>query len=331
MTHDFQDKIRPLSAYSLPDEANFAAGEAVLKQGKVGAIILAGGHGSRLGFDAPKGCYPILDGKSLYQLFAEKTLAASKRYQKDLPLAFMTSDATHKATVEHFEKANYFGLKKEQVHFFMQHNLPLQDAEGNNQTITAPDGNGALFWRFAESGLLDSWQVDQITVCTVDNALADPFEPNLIGLTALHNNEVVVVGIKRDNPSEHVGVLVEKNNTLAVIEYSEISPEEAHAKTPSGKLLHPLANISYFSFSTPFIKKVLTHTPADLPLHKAQKKIRQNGQDHSLYKCEYFIFDLLAFSTRSEVLLLPRRNFFAPLKNKSGPHSPETVRQALKQ
>lgn len=332
MTHDFPVNYRPLHTFFTPDDQYYEPGIKIVSQGKVGAIVLAGGHGSRLGYNAPKGCFPVFEGKSLYQLLAEKVLTASTRYGRTLYLGIMTSDATHQKTIEHFEKAHYFGLQKEQVCFFQQQNLPLQDEEGNTLSDTAPDGNGALFWHFAASGNLASWQADgieHITVCTVDNALADPFQPHLIGLHTLHGNEATVVGIKRENPQEQVGVLVEQHSRLAVVEYSEMPDSQRLAFDARGVLKYPLANISYFAFSMAFINMMLKNPSSKLPLHKAKKMVAIAGKEVPCYKSEYFIFDLLAYCTKAEVLLLPREKFFAPLKNKTGPQSIETVQEAL--
>lgn len=333
MMHDFPASYTPLHTFFTPDKPFYEQGMQTLSQGKVGAIVLAGGHGSRLGYNAPKGCFPVFEGKSLYQLLAEKVHAASTRYGHSLYFGIMTSDATHQKTIEHFEEAHYFGLKKEQVCFFQQQNLPLQDQNGNTLSHTAPDGNGTLFWHFAASGHMALWQargIEHITVCTVDNALADPFQPHLIGLHTLHGNEATVVGIKREDPQEHVGVLVEQHSRLAVVEYSEMPDSQRLAFDAAGELKYPLANISYFAFSMAFINKIIKKPSTELPLHKAKKMVTIKGKETPCYKLEYFIFDLLAYCTKAEVLLLPREQFFAPLKNKTGPQSIATVQEALK-
>ncbi len=332
MTQDSFDNYEPLKTYFVPDASFSQQGQKVVGQGKVGVIVLAGGHGSRLGFDAPKGCF-VINGKSLYQRLAQKVALASTLYAKSLHLAIMTSDATHEKTIEHFDESNYFGLKKEQVLFFQQQNLPLQDESGNVVSLEAPDGNGALFWHFAKSGHLAAWQeagIEHVIVFPVDNVLADPFEPNLIGLHDLHENDVTVVGVKRETAQEQVGVLVNIGAKLAVVEYSEMADSERLACDVLGSLKYPLANISYFAFSLEFIRKVLTFTPSDLPLHKAKKKVRTGDKEAYYYKSEYFIFDLLDFSDKAEVLLLSRDAFFAPLKNKTGPQSIATVEAALR-
>lgn len=340
MTQDLQPDYFPLTHYLMPDEASHERGKALLGQGKVGAIALAGGHGSRLGFHAPKGCYPIskVFKKSLYQLLAEKTLAASRESGQALKLAIMTSDATHVETVLHFQQADFFGLKKEQLSFFQQQNLPLTDDNGHevigpdSKPITAPNGNGAMFWDFAASGLLDIWQksgIEQIVVFTIDNALADPFQPHLIGVNEKHQNDATVVGIERITHDEQVGVLVERAGRLAVIEYSEMQESERFAQDAAGSFKHRLANISYFVFSLEFIKAVLTHPVTELPLHKAKKKIFIAGSDLYFWKSEYFIFDVLNLATRAEVLLLDRQDYFAPLKNKEGKQSIASTQAAL--
>ncbi len=307
-------KNSPVKHILLPTEQSKNAGSLLVREEKVAAIVLAGGHGSRFGYHAPKGCYPIspIQKKSIYQLLAERVLNTGKR----LPLAFMTSDATHEATCKHFEENDYFGLDRELVSFFMQKNLPLRDEAGNLLPETAPDGNGALFWHFDKLHTWEEKGISHVTVMTIDNVLADPFQLDLIGYNAFHSSDVTVVGIMREDPKEHVGVLLEQEGKLRVIEYSELDDSEKLATSPSGSLMYPLANISYFAFSMTFIKKVLTHTPADLPLHQAKKKVKIDGKEITCFKSEYFIFDLLNFTDKAKVLLLPRSDYFAPLKTK---------------
>ncbi|MCE5293545.1 MAG: UTP--glucose-1-phosphate uridylyltransferase [Chlamydiales bacterium] len=314
MMHDYQGNYTPLHSYSTPKPATYIEGQALVKKGKVAAIILAGGHGSRLGYDAPKGCFPLIGDKSLYSFFADKVRVASAQYGHKLLLAIMTSDATHEQTLQHFEDHAYFGLDSDQVCFFQQQNLPLQDESGTICDLTAPDGNGALFWHMAKSGLLNTWDkqgVEYFTVCTVDNVLVDLFQPDLIGLHAQKGNDITVVGITRNTPQEQVGVLVEKDNKLAVVEYSEMHDSERLATNQNGSLKYPLANISYFCMSMDFAKKMVQLDKSVLPIHKAKKKV----QSSYFYKSEYFIFDLLAFCHKAEVLLLPRTQYFAPLKS----------------
>ena len=333
MTHEYPVNYKPLTTFFTPDTSLHKQGVDMLKKGKIAAIVLAGGHGSRLGYNAPKGCFPVYEEKSLYQLLAEKTHQASTLYSCDLHLGIMTSDATHQKTIEHFEQANYFGLKKSQACFFQQENLPLEDIFGQVLANSAPDGNGALFWHFANSGHLAKWKslgIEHVIVFPVDNALADPFQPDLIGLHTAHNNDVSIVGITRETPLEQVGVLVEQGSKIAVIEYSEMPDSERLAKGPSGELKYPLANISYFAFSMAFMHKMVQMPISMLPLHKAKKKVIIDEVERDCYKSEYFIFDTLSYCQNAEVLLLPREEYFAPLKNKTGPQSIETVRSALK-
>lgn len=326
MTQDLPDLL-PLSHFFHEESSLEEIGKKLLKEGKVGSIALAGGHGSRLGYDAPKGCFPIspVHKKSLYQLLAERTLKASLIYGFALPLAIMTSDATHDETLAHFEQANYFGLKKEQISFFMQDNLPLCDEAGKDLGISAPNGNGALFWYLARSGLLDAWMkngVQHIVVYTIDNALADPYQLSLIGLNERDKNDVSIVGVEPRSATEQVGLLVERQKKVAVIEYSEI--DEATRKKVS-----TFANISYFAFSVDFVKRCTANPYNTLPLHKAKKRVTVDGKELWAIKNEYFIFDLLEWTNRSEVLLLDRNDFFAPLKNRTGDQSIEMVQKQL--
>lgn len=326
MTQDLPD-LAPLRHFFREEPALETIGKNLLKEGKVGSIALAGGHGSRLGYEAPKGCFPIspVHKKSLYQLLAERTLKASLTYGTNLPLAIMTSDATHDETLAHFEQANFFGLKKDQVSFFMQDNLPICDEAGVDLGLSAPNGNGALFWYFARSRVLDAWMklgIQQIVVYTIDNALVDPYQPSLIGLNARDKNDVSIVGVEPRSSTEQVGLLVEKQKKVAVIEYSEID-ETTRQKVST------LANISYFAFSLDFVQRCLTKHYDTLPLHKAKKKMRVGEKELWTIKREYFIFDLLEWTNRSEVLLLDRHDYFAPLKNRTGDQSIEMVQKQL--
>ena len=257
-------------------------GKKLLTQGKVSAVVLAGGQGTRLGMDKPKGCYPLspIMQKSLFQRLIERTIAASKAYDVPLQIAFMTSEENHAATINFFKEHNYFGIEKERVSFFQQGALPLQDEGGSfildaqGHLLTSADGNGSFFWKFSTSGLLSKWPtMEYVTVTVVDNPLADPFDAELIGRCALSKSDVAMRVVERQNPQENVGCLIEKEGRVLVVEYSEMSQEEKEARDKHGKLQVPYANISYFCFSKPFIEKVSYEPIEKMPLHKAKKKI----------------------------------------------------------
>lgn len=314
-----------------------AYGKYLLSKGKVGAVVLAGGQGTRLGLDGPKGTFPIspIKKKSLFQILCEKTFACGKQVRHDLQIAFMTSDENHEQTVSFFKEYAFFGLKETQVHFFQQTNLPLTDEEGNpimkedGSTLQAADGNGSFFWQFTKSGLYNNWQtlgIEYVTCMVVDNPLIDPFDAEVIGITALHKNSATIQAVEKRDPDENVGLIVEKDKKLAVIEYSEMDASHKNARNANEELMYRVANISFFCFSMIFIQRVAAQKISLFPLHKAKKKSPQLGK--YVIKSEYFIFDMLRVSKKTEVILYPRWQRFAPLKNKEGEDSIETVQKA---
>lgn len=299
----------PLTTYHLAEEQKEceALGLKLLHEGKCACLVVAGGQGSRLNFSGPKGLFPIsvVQHKSLFQLLAERCKAASERAGRPLSLLIMTSEENRASTETYFKDHEYFDLNPRQLHFFNQGSLPFLTPEGEvaltDDGISAygPDGNGGALKSLVESGLAEKLSlqgVKYITFHLIDNPIADPFDPVLIGYHAKMQSEVTIKCIPRTDPNEKVGVLVVENGKIIVKEYSEL-PQEANSSAYS------IANISLFCFSLSFAIRI-AHLP--LPLHKAYKK--------SLWKFEYFIFDLLVFSEKTEVLLYQRESHFAPLK-----------------
>lgn len=319
-------------------------GQNLLKQGKVGAIILAGGQGSRFGHKSPKGLYPLslIKQKGLLQLFLEKSAACGRAYANMPHVAIMTSESTHDETQAYIQNGSYFGLPQAHVDLFKQPSLPLLNTQGDlvindqGQLLTGPDGNGALFSHFAQSGILEKWKkqgIQYISVVLVDNALLDPFPIEMLSEHVKHGVQITAGAIMRDDPEEQVGVFVLRENKVGVVEYSEMTTTDAESVDQKGNLIYSLANLSYFVFSTSFVEAALS---AKLPLHKASKKATddqlaflQRKEPLQLYKFEYFIFDLLEHAAKTQVFLFDRPECFAPLKNGSGRESIASVQKAL--
>jgi UDP-N-acetylglucosamine/UDP-N-acetylgalactosamine diphosphorylase len=292
-------------------------GWQLLQEGKCACLVVAGGQGSRLNFSGPKGAFPFssVKNKSFFELLADRCRAASARVNRPIPLVIMTSEENRHETEDFFRSHHLFGLIPEQLHFYTQGSLPQLTEEGElaknaqGEVIYGPDGNGGALKSFVESGVASTLQkqgVEYFTFHIIDNALADPFDPLLFGFHAKRHADVTVKSVSRINSEEKVGVLVVENGKTAVKEYSEISiSSDAYS----------LANISLYCFSLSFAFYV---AQMNMPIHKAFKK--------SLWKFEYFIFDLLAFSRKTEVLLYPRASTFAPLKELQ---DVEIVRQAM--
>jgi UDP-N-acetylglucosamine/UDP-N-acetylgalactosamine diphosphorylase len=332
------------------EEGSYAkSGLQALQQGKVGVAIVAGGQGTRFGYDGPKGCYPTsqVKNKSLFQLFAEKVLYASIMADVELPLAIMTSSNNHEDTVQFFKSHDYFGLNKQQVSFFQQDDLPFIDTSGNlflqsSDTIAkGPNGNGAFYQHFVGSGIWEKWNnrgIDTVNFILIDNPLADPFDLELIGCHHSNNNHVTIKCIEREDPYEKVGVIVaDDNQNVHVLEYTEIEEEQRLAKDSNGQLVHECANISLFCFDMAFVKTVAENSAEFLPYHlafKATKYLNEKGEsvkskEPIANKYERFIFDILPYATNVNALVYPREECFSPLKNPSGNNSPETVKNAL--
>jgi UDP-N-acetylglucosamine/UDP-N-acetylgalactosamine diphosphorylase len=310
-------------------------GKRLIAEGGAAALLVAGGQGTRLSFNAPKGTFPIsvVRQKSLFQLFAEKVVAAGIQAGRLLPVAIMTSPHNDADTKAFFCAHGNFGLVDSQLSFFSQEELPLLDDHGHlicrpdGHLSKGPDGNGRAFAHLCASGIWDSWVssgVKMISFILVDNPLADPFDAELIGFHAASSSELTVKSIERSDPHEKVGVLVATPEGPRIVEYSEISIAEREARLPDGHLKHRCANSGLYCFDSAFVGRV-----ADIPLpwHLASKPAWPGGP--LAWKFEAFIFDLLAYTSRICGVLYPRERCFAPLKSELGNDGVESVRSAL--
>ena len=288
--------------------------------------------------------YPItvIEHKSLFQLVAEKVVAASKQAGRALPLTIMTSPQNDAITRRFFADHGRFGLDADQLSFFCQGQLPFLNKEGNlfleSPTTVAqgPNGNGFCFKHFAETGLLSDWiskGIAYLNVVLVDNPLADPFDAELIGFHHQNKVDVTIKCTEKKDPDEKVGVIVKQNGHTRVCEYSEMPESERKARQTDGMLKHRCANLSLFCFSLSFVEKVSRLDDDNVPLHKAWKAAKNiaHPEGFKAWKFEAFIFDLLTQTDKIQALLYPREECFAPLKNGEGRDSPETVQSALQE
>lgn len=320
-----------------------ASGKVLIKEGKVGCLVIAGGQGTRLGSMGPKGICPVsvIKLKSLFQLLAEKTDAAGKQAHRKLSLAIMTSPLNHEETLSFFEQHHFFGLLPDQVSFYPQSLLPFLNQDGNlflesPQSIAfGPSGNGTSILDFYRSGIWQKWHqqgIRYVNFLPIDNPLADPFDAELVGFHARHDLDIAIKCITREDPTERVGILVEREGKAQVIEYTEFPKAEWNARLADGQFKYPIANISLFCFSMDFIQTIGKHQP-ELPLHPTLKPAlmlkNQQVEKTPAWKFETYIFDLLPFAKNIRALLYPRHECFSPLKNLSGAASLTTVQAAL--
>lgn len=345
--HQVEQNYEPVENVVHADDLDDKIGQKLLSEGKLGCLIVAGGQGTRLGFDKAKGTFPVspVKKKSLFQIFAEKTLACGKKSHQILQLAIMTSEENEAEIKEFFKNNEYFGLNPSQLSFFSQKSLTLLDLQGNlflenPYTISkGPDGNGNSLKLFYLSGIYEDWLnkgVEFVNYVLIDNPLADPFDVKLLDFQSRKKAEIVVKCVKRDTATESVGILVKKANHVDVIEYSEMNDAMRFAKDETGRLKFMYANISLFSFSMNFISKVANLDDRYLPYHKALKKVAYFDSKKTKkpdlpngWKFEKFIFDVLPFAKQVEVVEYSRKYCFSPLKNLQGDHTLETVQRQM--
>ncbi len=313
-------------------------GEGLIAGGRVATLLLAGGQGSRLGFDGPKGEYVLGPGedRSLYAIQAERVGAASRRAGHPVELIVLVSEGTEAATRAAFERGQAaWGLDGGQVRFLCQRRLPALDAEGRavigkpGRLAMAPDGHGGALGALVRSGLLDELAdrgVDVLTTYQVDNPLALPLDPVMLGWMVERRAQVVGKAVKR-LPDEKVGLYARTvQGSHLIVEYSEF---------PGGRMPEELTmgSIALHGFGVQWLKRLFDGGYA-LPYHRAFKKVPYLAEDGrtirpeapNAYKLEQFIFDVIPEAERVEVHEVAREREFAPVKNAEGVDSPETAR-----
>lgn len=356
-------------------------GEEALRQCRVAVLLVAGGQGSRLGFEHPKGMYPIgpVTNKTLFQIHAEKVLALSRRYGKPLPFLIMTSHATHDETEAFFKENRYFGLPSREVFFFRQGTMPALDMttgklllEAPGRLFTSPNGHGGTLTALAETGLLDILAergIQHVFYFQVDNPLVKVADPLFLGHHFEAGAEVSSKIVPKEGPLDRLGNMVLIDGRCSIIEYSDLPEDLARQTDEQGRLRIWAGSPAIHIFSVDFLKRVtgdagavnrvegrdrcenINDSPLSpersplkrpapgtgLPFHVARKKVPylddsgrlvQPASENAL-KFEMFIFDVLPLADRWTVVETSRREEFVPLKNMTGPDSPEVVRQAI--
>ena len=321
-----------------------AAGEAALRAGKVAALTVAGGQGSRLGFDGPKGTYPIapVSGKTLFQYFAESLQSAARKYAAPIHWYIMTSTLNDKPTREFFAAHNYFGLAADSVHFFTQGFMPAVGYDGKllmsskGSLALSPDGHGGTLLALRKSGMLDDMQargVEYLSYFQVDNPLVPVVDKRFIGLHILESSEMSAITLTKTNAYEKVGNFCIVNGKLHVIEYSDLPEELANAVDDAGQLKFIAGSPAIHVISRAFVEKLTAAGKLELPWHRADKKIptiaEPKPEAPNGVKLESFIFDALALAGKTLVLEGDRAEMFAPTKNPTGVDSVESCREML--
>lgn len=322
-------------------------GEAALRNGRVAAFTVAGGQGTRLGFDGPKGTYgvtPVL-GKSLFNVFAEKILAASRIYGKPVPWYLMTSVLNHEETVAYFEQNDFFGLPRERVRFFTQGFMPAVDGEGKilmadrGEIALSPDGHGGALRALVRSGSIREMEadgIDTISYFQVDNPLVRCLDPAFIGFHLIHQSDLSSKMVPKAYAGEKVGVFCQRDGQALVVEYSDLPEELTNATNADGSLRFNAGSIAIHIFSRDFIDRLGSgdDESAKLPFHLAHKKVpfidsegtRHEPASPNAWKFEMFVFDALPFANNPVIIETERADDFSPVKNAEGVDSPRTCR-----
>lgn len=309
-------------------------GKEIIKSGKLAAVTMAGGQGTRLGHNGPKGTFDLgLDShKSLFEILCDGLKETKEKYGVYVPWYIMTSRENNDATVSFFEEHNYFEYPKEAIGmFFKQGELPMIDENGkliideNGFIKEAADGHGGIFESLYQSGALEDMKkrgVEWIFIGGVDNVLVRMTDPIFIGFAAENNYMAASKTIVKAYPEEKVGVFCKKDGKPYVIEYTEISDEMAHEKNEEGELIYSEAHMLLNIFNIKVLEQIAKNK---LPYHSAHKKCSYmneageiiNPEEPNAYKFEAFIFD--AFSLIPEVGLFrgKREEDFSPVKNAS--------------
>ena len=322
------------------------AGEAALRAGRVGAVVVAGGKGTRLGWDGPKGTFPAspIAGKSLFQLHAEKLLAAQRRFAAPIPWYVMTSAENDAATRRFFEENGFFGLAARDVVFFQQAWLPVVDGEGKilladrDCVVTSANGHGGTLAALHNSVALRDMRrrgIDVLSYFQVDNVLARVIDPAFVGHHVESGSEFSCKALVKRNAEEGLGAFCLDRGALRVVEYSDLPEDCKHAERDGGGLLFAAGSPAIHVLSVDFIERI-TMQGLELPYHRAEKREPHlDGQgrrvepgEKNAVKFEMFIFDALAYAERAVVVMAEREAEFAPIKNRKGPDSPETARRA---
>jgi UDP-N-acetylglucosamine/UDP-N-acetylgalactosamine diphosphorylase len=344
------ERIAPIPVTRLDprDRETQRAGADALRRGEVAVLLVAGGQGSRLGFEHPKGMFPIgpVSKKSLFQIHAEKVLALRRRYGKPIPFLVMTSPATHAETEAFFTEHRSFGLPADEVFFFRQGTMPALDLatgrlllEARGRLFTSPNGHGGTLTALAESGLLDRLRqrgTRHVFYFQVDNPLVKVADPLFLGHHLRVRSEVSSKVIAKEGPADKLGNLVLIDGRCSIIEYSDLPPDLAQQRDEQGRLRFWVGSPAIHIFAVDFLSRV-TQGPLQIPYHLARKKVPYLDETGTLVhperenalKFEMFIFDVLPLAERWAVVETSRREEFVPVKNATGPDSPETVRQAL--
>jgi UDP-N-acetylglucosamine/UDP-N-acetylgalactosamine diphosphorylase len=334
------------------DSAKLAreTGEEALREGRIGVVLVAGGQGTRLGFDHPKGLYAIgpLSDASLFQILLEKVLATGRRYGVSIPLYVMSSPATHEETVAYLDANDRFGLLSADMAVFCQGTMPAVDAETGQVLLESPDslalspdGHGGMPAALRASGALAEIRrrgIEHVFYMQVDNPLVVVCEAEFIGYHLLAGSELSTQVVAKTAPRDRVGNVVSVDGQVRIIEYSDLPDDAAEQRLADGSLKLWAGNTAIHVFAVDLLDRA-SRSESELPYHLARKKVPHIDRhgilveptEPNAIKFEQFIFDLLPAARNPIVVEVDEATHFAPVKNAPGAErdSPEKVQTQM--
>lgn len=320
-------------------------GYEAIREGKVAALLLAGGMGTRLGFDKPKGELNVGIDKTLYifQCLINNLMDVTNVAGKTVPLYIMTSEKNNDETIRFFEEQNYFGYPKEDVAFFVQEMAAAVDYDGKllmeepGRLATSPNGNGGWFSSLQKAGLLEDVHkrgVEWINIFAVDNVLQRICDPAFIGATIESGKVSGSKVVRKVDPYEKMGVMCLEDGKPSVVEYYELSEDMAEATNPDGKLTYAYGVILNYIFRVDKLEEIVEK---HLPVHVVEKKIPYITETGELvkptepngYKFETLVVDMIRLMDDNLPFEVVREKEFAPIKNLHGVDSLDSARELL--
>lgn len=346
-------KITPIKAMTINEisanKENFEnLGLSILDKQKVGALLLAGGMGTRLGSDKPKGMFNIGKTKEVYifQRIIENTLKVVEKCGKPIPFFIMTSEKNNDDTIRFFEEKNYFGYDKNYIRFFVQEMAPCVDLNGNvlleekGRVATSPNGNGGWFNSLLNNKeakqMLKDYNIEWLNVFAVDNVLQQIADPVFVGATVGGNYQIGSKVIRKVDPYEKVGVMCNKNGKPSIVEYIDLTDDMAHETDNNGERVYNFGVILNYLFNVDLLYKI---KDKKLPVHVVTKKVEHIDKFGNLikpetpnaHKFEMLCVDMIEFADSCLPFEVERKKEFAPIKNKTGVDSVESAQMLLEE
>ena len=342
--------ISPIGAVEINDiaakEAEYRAiGLDAVRNCKVGAVLLAGGQGTRLGADGPKGSYNVGVTRDLFifECLINNLLDVANEAGAYVPLYIMTSTVNNDQTVSFFQEHNYFGYPEDYIKFFIQEMVPAVDYEGRilmqseSELVLSPNGNGGWYSSMAKTGVLDDVHargVEWLNVFAVDNVLQRMADPVFVGATIASGCDSGAKVVRKAAPGEKVGVLCREDGKPSIIEYYEMTDEMANLRREDGELEYGFGVILNYLFSEKKLEEIMNNY---MPIHVVEKKIPymdENGVSHSPtepngYKFETLVLDMVHMMDDCLAFEVAREKEFAPIKNLHGVDSVDSARELL--